>query len=207
MSHRVPLRRCRRCVRFDGVSCHLDDLQPCSFIRTPEAEDQRAADIFLFFVTAIAIFAGAFLFALAKTADTAEPAPAPVQHSAVQLLREQRRAELTDWQALQMAIIWTESRCNPDAQGADGDTGLMQIVPIYIREVNRLAGTDYTIEDARDPAKTLEMFEIIQEHYNPTHDRDEAIRHHNRSASYRAAVLENLELIRRYENARKYVIK
>lgn len=121
--------------------------------------------------------------------------------SAVQLLREQRD-ELTDWQMLILAISFTESRFRPDAVGKAGDSGHLQLLPIYVDEVNRVAGTDYSINDAFDIDKSLEMFNLLQEHYNPSKDIDEAIRFHNKSPQYRKAVLENLEMIRRYETIR-----
>lgn len=70
--------------------------------------------------------------------------------SAVELLREQHKGELTEWGKLILAISFTESRFNPDAVGKAGDSGHMQLVPIYVAEVNRLYGTSYTIEDAFD---------------------------------------------------------
>ena len=55
---------------------------------------------------------------------------------------------LSDWQILEMAIALTESHFKTDAMGASNDTGILQIRPIYVDEVNRLSGRDYTIEDA-----------------------------------------------------------
>ena len=51
--------------------------------------------------------------------------PSPEQvgtKSAIELLRAQR-GELSDWQMLTLAIALTESRCNPEAVGQDGDVG------------------------------------------------------------------------------------
>lgn len=130
------------------------------------------------------------------------------KYSATELLRAQHADDaLTDWQLLTLAICWTESKCNPAAVGNAGDRGILQITPIYVAEVNRIAGTGYQPEDAHDTATALQMFDALQQHYNPEHDIDTAIRYHNRGAAYRAAVLSNLELIRRYEAARKAVTK
>ena len=82
--------------------------------------------------------------------------------SAVELLRNQHREELTDWQMLIMAIAWTESKFNPAADSGVGDNGCLQLREIYIAEVNRLYGTTYTIEDAYDIDKSLDMFEKMQ---------------------------------------------
>ncbi len=130
-------------------------------------------------------------------------APVPEKISVVQLLRQQHGDELTDWQVLQLAIAYTESRFNPSAVGKAQDSGILQITPIYVAEVNRIAGTDYVLQDAFDPVKSLEMWDLMQAHYNEGRDLERAIALHNRAPQYRAAVLQNMEWIRRYEAFRK----
>lgn len=114
---------------------------------------------------------------------------------------------LTDWQLMQMAIIYTESRFNPNALGKSQDKGIFQMVPIYIREVNRLYGTDYISDDAYDIDKALEMFELIQQAKNPERDLDKAIYYHNKSPHYRKTVLDNLTLVQNYELIRAKMLK
>ena len=132
-----------------------------------------------------------------------EPAPVPEKISVVQLLRKQHGDELTDWQVLQLAIAYTESRFNPSAVGKAQDSGILQITPIYVAEVNRIAGTDYVLQDAFDTGKSLEMWDLMQAHYNEGRDLERAIALHNKAPQYRAAVLQNMEWIRRYEAFRK----
>ena len=127
----------------------------------------------------------------------------PEKISVVQLLRQLHQDELTDWQVLQLAIAYTESRFNPAAVGKAQDSGILQITPIYVAEVNRIAGTDYVLQDAFDPVKSLEMWDLMQAHYNEGRDLERAIALHNRAPQYRAAVLQNMEWIRRYEAFRK----
>ena len=132
-----------------------------------------------------------------------EPEEIP-QWSAVGLLREINTPnsvglELSDFDKLVMAICFTESRFRADAIGTQDDAGIMQIRPIYVAEVNRLYGTDYKPEDAFDIDKSLELYRLMQAHYNPNNDIETAIRYHNRSESYKRVVLENLELVNRYE--------
>lgn len=105
------------------------------------------------------------------------------------------------------AIIWTESKGNPDAVGSNGDYGLYQMTEPYVREVNRVAGTDYAHEDAFDPEKAVEMFALLQGYYNPEKDTDKAIYFHNKSDAYKRKVTENLMLIERMEAARRAVAK
>lgn len=113
---------------------------------------------------------------------------------------------LSDWQVLEMAIAFTESRFKKDAIGKAEDTGVLQIRPIYVDEVNRLSGRDYTIEDALDPCMSLEMFNLMQEHKNPGHSIDTGIYFHNKSPYYKKTVLENADLIRRAEEMRRIII-
>ena len=113
---------------------------------------------------------------------------------------------LSDWQVLEMAIAFTESRFKKDAIGKAEDTGVLQIRPVYVDEVNRLSGRDYTIEDALDPCMSLEIFNIVQGAWNPTKDMEEAIRLHNKSPYYRKVVLDNVDLIRRAEEMRRKII-
>lgn len=115
------------------------------------------------------------------------------------------RDTLSAWQELIMAISYTESRWNPEAVGKNQDSGCLQIVPIYVAEINRLYGTSYTIQDAFDIDKSLEMYELMQAAKNPEQDIDKAIYFHNKSESYRRTVLNNLQLIRNYEKIRARV--
>lgn len=128
-----------------------------------------------------------------------------VEHSAVQLLMQQRQDELSDWQQLILAIAFTESRFNPDAVGSASDIGILQITEPYVKEVNRIYGTEFSLTDAFSIEKSLEMYELLQSHYNKEKDIDKAIYFHNKSPQYRRCVLDNLELIQRYENLREYI--
>ena len=158
-------------------------------------------------VIALIIILGSLLWIVpAVKAHKDAPTPVIPKQSAVQLLRNLHKGELTEWQKLTMAIAFTESRFRDEARGSAGDSGQIQITPIFVKEVNRLYGTDYTIEDAFDLSKSLEMFNLLQDYYNPSHSIEEGIKYHNRSPYYRKVVLENLDLIRRYERTREAVI-
>lgn len=115
---------------------------------------------------------------------------------------------LTDYQKLQLAIIYTESEGNPLAIGKNQDLGCMQITPIYVEEVNRiLKDTLYHHTDAFCPKKSLEMFSVIQDYHNPDHDIDAAIRLHNRAPWYSQKVLRRIQTIKQYEEYRQIVKK
>ena len=131
---------------------------------------------------------------------TAKPKPEEIpQWSCVELLRNQHKGELSDFDKLILAISFTESRFDPNAVGTHEDRGVLQIVPIYAAEASRVSGVDYAPEDAFDIDKSLAMFRAVQEAHNPSMDMDTAIRLHNKSAAYKRVVLENLEMIERME--------
>ena len=119
---------------------------------------------------------------------------------------ETTECALTDYEKLQLAIIFVESEGNPLAIGKNQDLGCMQITPIYVEEVNRiLKDTIYHHTDAFCPRKSLEMFSVVQDYHNPNHDIDAAIRLHNRAPWYSQKVLKEIQRINQYEEYRKLV--
>lgn len=95
--------------------------------------------------------------------------------------------EKTDWDYFIEALIWKESRGNDTIIGRydnANSVGCLQITPIYVAEVNRILGEDiYTLDDRLSREKSIEMFNIIQDYYNPTQDLQRAIELHNPNAS------------------------
>lgn len=204
MTPRISLRRCRKCPYYHG-HCPLNDLDPC--IMAPTEEERMRTRIGLVCTFIVAVICAAVLVFAGCSGSNPTEFDGNKHWSAVQLLREQHKDELTDFDKLTLAIALTESRFNPKADSGAGDYGVLQLREIYLAEVNRIAGTSYTIEDAFDIEKSLEMFHIMQEAYNPNKDIQEAIKHHNRSSAYKVKVLENYELICRMEEVRSKLIK
>ena len=103
----------------------------------------------------------------------------------------------SEWDALVEALIWVESRGDASAVNPrTGATGILQIMPIYVKDANRLQNdTEFTLADRLSPEKSMEMFRIIQQHYNPGRDIHKAIHLHNPKAgqSYADAVLARME--------------
>lgn len=126
--------------------------------------------------------------------------------SAVELLRNQHKEELSEWGKLILAISYTESKFKTDAVGSAQDFGCLQITPAYCSEANRVSGANFRHEDAFDIDSSLAMFEAIQSHYNAERDLDKAIYLHNKSPYYKETVLKNLELIENYELIRSKLI-
>lgn len=77
------------------------------------------------------------------------------------------------------AIIHVESRGDTKLIGKDGDVGMMQQLEISVEEANRLnkfSNKNYTLKDRFDPKSQIEMFLIIQDHYNKSGDYETAAR-------------------------------
>lgn len=90
----------------------------------------------------------------------------------------------TDWSVMVRALAEVESHGNAMAVNeTSGAAGILQLMPIYVREANRIIGEDrFTYDDRFDVAKTLEMFDIVQSHHNRDRDIAKAIRSHNPKA-------------------------
>lgn len=189
---------CKECSHYHG-RCVLDDLEPCT-------KDQKRSEDLLRIIVGIALAVTAAVIILCSCGRQPSDITEPAYQSAMELLRKQHRNDLTEFDKLVMAISFTESRFNPDAVGKAGDTGHLQITPVYVKEINRLYGTDYTIEDAFDIDKSIEMFYLMQQFKNPTGNLEQAIYYHNKSAQYLNTVKENLAMIDRYEALRKKLV-
>ena len=64
------------------------------------------------------------------------------------------------------AVCRVESNGNPLAVGDGGRAaGIAQIWAITVRDVNRFAGTNYTLNDRFDAEKSRQMFRLYTEHY------------------------------------------
>jgi hypothetical protein len=69
------------------------------------------------------------------------------------------------------AVCHVESGGNPRAvgdRGADGvyrAAGIAQIWAITVKDINRFAGTKFTLKDRFDPVKSKQMFTLYTEHY------------------------------------------
>lgn len=94
-----------------------------------------------------------------------------------------------DWKDVIEAIAEVESTHNPKAIGKNGSVGLLQITPILVKECNNILRTKklnkkYTLKDRLDPIKSIEMFHLYQEKYNPEKNVEKAIRLWNGGPKY-----------------------
>ena len=77
------------------------------------------------------------------------------------------------------AIVHVESRGDTTLVGKNGDTGMMQQLAVSVKEANRLNNFNnksYTLSDRHNPQSQIEMFLIIQNHYNKSGDYETAAR-------------------------------
>lgn len=211
MTLRIPLHRCRKCLHYRRETCQLPDLDPCDFSPINGKIRPRCwARAEMYIIAALAIIAVAAIFFACH-----KPESNPTESdgitidavSAVELLREQHRGELSDMDKLVLAIGFVESRWNPDAVGSNNDLGFLQITPIFCAEASRVSGANFRHEDALSIDSSLAMFAAIQGRYNGQGSIEQAIYHHNKSGAYRAKVLKAYELVERYETIRAKLIE
>lgn len=95
------------------------------------------------------------------------------------------------WERLITAITYVESRNDDKAYNKkSGALGRFQMKRIYVDDVNRILKMKkikrkYSYEDRKNHKKAREMFDIIQNHYNPEKDIDKAIVLHRGKVSKR----------------------
>ena len=105
---------------------------------------------------------------------------------------------LTEWQVFVMALVEVECERNPNAKSNKNAIGPFQITEIYVSEINRLYNTNFIFEDAWDLNKSIKMFELMNDYYNPNRDIDKAIQIHNPGAGswYAKRIKERMKLIK-----------
>jgi hypothetical protein len=65
---------------------------------------------------------------------------------------------------LLLALIMVES--HGDNHAINGNAvGCLQITPVVVKDVNRIAGTKFTLQDRLDRQKSMEMAELYLKHY------------------------------------------
>ena len=135
----------------------------------------------------VVVFMSIFLVG-AFIVDTKKPGPIPEIITVVELVEPER----IDWELFTFALILHESKDNDMAVGPTGDAGCLQFTKIAVDDANRILGLEkFTLGDRFSREKSLEMFNIIQGHYNPKHDPQLALKIHNPLAplSYHTEVM------------------
>ena len=103
-----------------------------------------------------------------------------------------------DWDKFIEAVIWKESEGKENAIGDGGKAvGVLQIHPIMVREANRILEMKgkpqrYAYDDRYSREKSIEMFKIVQDYHNKSHDFEKALEiwNKNHPASYKNLIMD-----------------
>lgn len=112
------------------------------------------------------------------------------------------REHTEDWDLFLEALMFVESKHNPLAIGTLNDAGVLQITPVYMTEANRILGHNrFTLSDRYNKKKSIEMFNIVNDFYNPERDLHLALKIHNPKAplSYHLKVINKYKELVGYE--------
>lgn len=95
----------------------------------------------------------------------------PVMNVTAVNTNEAKKAHVVK-EILYSSIVWVESKGNATARSKDGSLGIVQILPVMVKEVNRICkmkgiNKSFTLQDRLNPDKSEEMFWIFQNFYNP----------------------------------------
>lgn len=114
---------------------------------------------------------------------------------------EKQFVPLTDFELIELAIIWQESKANPNPKYSDGKSeGILQLTPIYVKEANRILGKNkYTLYDRRNPLKSHEMFLVVQNYHNPEKDVKKAVKLHNKAGWYFEEVMDRYNFVKLHQ--------
>ena len=113
---------------------------------------------------------------------------------------------LTDWEIFTLALMKVESEYNPNAVSSAGARGYFQMLPIYVREVNRIHHTDYTFDQVIPFDTAYQIFDLMQQAHNPEYDMERALDIHNgKSVYYHKKVYKVMDQIRLYEDMRSKI--
>lgn len=69
-----------------------------------------------------------------------------------------------------LGLIFVESGGNDKALNGEA-AGCLQITPILVKDVNRIARTNFTLEDRFDRDKSIEMAQIYLTHYGKVYTK------------------------------------
>ena len=95
-----------------------------------------------------------------------------------------KTATTDEWNLLIRAISTVESTNNEKAVSGQ-HAGILQISPGLVKDCNRISKDKrFTLSDRFSKEKSIEMFNIYQNFYNPKHDIEKAIRIWNGGPGY-----------------------
>ena len=114
---------------------------------------------------------------------------------------------LSEWDLFTLALMKVESDYDLKAKSSVGARGYLQIMPIYVEEVNRVHRTNYVYEEVVGSLEqSYEVFILMQEAHNKDFSMDKALTLHNGNHKwYKKRVYNAMEDIAKYEEVRQMV--
>ena len=114
---------------------------------------------------------------------------------------------LSEWDLFTLALMKVESDYDLTAKSSVGARGYLQIMPIYVEEVNRVHKTNYVYEEVVGSLEqSYEVFILMQEAHNKDFSMDKALTLHNGNHKwYKKRVYNAMEDIAKYEEVRQMV--
>lgn len=116
---------------------------------------------------------------------------------------------LNDWELFIMGLAVVESDLFPDVVSGAGAAGVLQQMPSFVDEANRLIGSSYySYSDRFDPTLSLEMFNSVMCLRGIRGDIPSAIRLYNPGAGdwYADRVYSEIAFVKRYEALRSLLL-
>lgn len=112
---------------------------------------------------------------------------------------------LTEWDKFTLALMKVESNYDIIAESSAGARGYFQLMPIYVKEVNRVYKTNYKFEEVvKSFEQSYEVFMLMQKAHNKDFSMDEALRIHNGDHKwYHKRVYDEMSKIEKYEEMRQ----
>ena len=114
---------------------------------------------------------------------------------------------LSEWDLFTLALMKVESDYELSAKSSVGARGYLQIMPIYVEEVNRVHHTNYKYDEVVSSLEqSYEVFILMQEAHNKDFSMDKALTLHNGNHKwYKKRVYNAMEDIAKYEEVRQMV--
>jgi hypothetical protein len=130
-------------------------------------------------------------------------------NDSIQSLNEQKANAnaLTEWDMFTLALMKVESNYVMSAVSSAGARGYFQFMPIYVKEVNRIHGTNYKFDEVVNSfEQSYEVFTLMQKAKNKNFSMDKALTLHNGTHEwYHRRVYDEMKKIKRYEQMRQKV--
>lgn len=115
--------------------------------------------------------------------------------------------DISEWDMFTLALMRVESDYDITAVSSAGAKGYFQLMPIYVKEVNRVFNTNYKFEEVvKSFDQSYEVFTLMQKAHNKNFSMDKALVLHNGNHKwYHKRVYDEMKNIERYEEMRKMV--